>query len=853
MTHLGVEMQQHGVITEGDATAEFDAPEISPCFEPARKRRRPRPPCRFSLSIVALSLIPTVCIMTAVAAAAWFMIYDSALSSIEATGKQGQKIFLKAVRDSMLSYTAGIQRALSVQRPRWENTTCDGLSAIPGHSAFDAYDDVRMGLYSETYYLTKNSSTVALAFPCGSYLAYEHTPKGNRWTLVDNSTHYWMRQIYSNSWQADWASGPNTTTKPADLVASGQPLNMSQQVWYANAVHNGNQSWAAIANSLSAGGLAIIAVLPVYYPSGALKLVAMASITLQHLDTVFTASKLTPNTFAFAAELDGNLVASTPEGLSTAVPTTATATGAVGVRVAAQHAGDARISSAAQWLIAQFGSLSAVPTDDTDYAVQLAGKGYYLFTGHVQDGFGLHWVIVIGVPRSDLLQGLDDTSVSAMWILGANLLATLGVLGLVTFAMRRNLQRFAERIQRMGTMDLEGAMQVRGFVFLSEARLILRSLQQTIDNLQQFRTFLPPTMLDKVRQAEQGDQERPPEGPRLARSFLGMRMLAHASQDDPSRSMYTSHLNAVNAANTAIPAVTVAQVASPPPAHPHSVVRCTLDRRMESLWVTLVSLELPLLHSAVREFLAASDFMLWYETCLSTALNIAQREHGEFHRLTGDQLLFSWGAVRRVAAQGSKACRAAWELRAALRALDAGDAPPVKYGARLSVVTGAALCGVMGTATTRDLYLVGPLIKQAARLTALNHSYDTHILVDSGIAQDCETLFRMQVCGFVYGASPTTAQLPQPVFELLNPVLEGEESMMGRQEQEWLYKLAPQEDGRSLYNSAMDALRRGEVQQVQELLEAFLALSPEDRHAHRVLQRIASRPPDATGLAGLID
>eukprot|EP00668_Euglena_longa_P023225 GGOE01028977.1.p1 GENE.GGOE01028977.1~~GGOE01028977.1.p1 ORF type:complete len:868 (-),score=217.46 GGOE01028977.1:876-3437(-) len=832
-----------------------------PCIEPPQLQHRQRCCGRWhccSLSIVPLVLSPTVCVMVVVALVAWFMIYSTASNAVEVVGHQGQLVFIKAMRDNILSLTDTVQHVHSINRPRWENTTCNGTPVNHTGSAFDAYDDVRLTLWSQVHAMREGTSTVAVAFPCGSFLGFQRIEIGNRWVLVDESTDFWMRWIQSNVWQEGWANGNDSWSKPGDLLAAGLPLNMSNRVWYTNALMNPNQSWSVIYFSLPLNELSIAAIMPVFHPSGELKLVAEAEISLQQLDSFFALLKTTANTFAFVAEMDGNLVASVPVGLSTALHSQQSATGIVETRVVAQHASDARVAGAAAWLVARYGSLAAIPVNDSSFSIRLVGEDHFLFTGHVTDSYGLHWLIVIGLPRSDLMHRLDNATLWAILMISGSLLASMLVLSATTFTIRRNLQTFAQQIKLMGNMDLEGAKRLEGVILLSEAQLILLNLRETIGNLQQFRTFLPPTMLDKVRLAEtpEDPEGQPPQLGRLSSSGV-LRAARSPLQDEPSQlirpTLLTSCISPDNSLQTAIvlrdtASSSTTYISRPP--HFHSIVHTMLERRMEFLSITLMCLELAHLHGVLPTSCCPSDFLLWYEACLSTALNLLQKWHGDFYRLVGDQLLFSWGAVRQSAGQCNKACHAAWHLSQALREIDAQATHQVQYVPRVSVVTGTALCGVMGTITSRDTYLIGPLVKHGARLASLNGPYDTHILVDAGVAEQCETLFRLQVCGLVHG---TSGGAPRPVYELLGPTANEEGGPLAQGGEEWMYRLAAPEEGRSGYRLAMDALRRGLVPQARQNLETFLTFKPDDRHARRILERINARSADNNTLESLVD
>eukprot|EP00667_Euglena_gracilis_P002723 EG_transcript_2729 len=741
---------------------------------------------RVSLPILVLVLSPTAVVLVTVALVAWFMIYSTAFQAIEAVGHQGQQIFVEAMRESILEYTGIVHRFHTSNVPRWNNTACEGTPPAGNVSAFAPYADVRLTLWSQVHNVPEGASSMGVAFAYGSYLGYQRSSQGLRWSIIDDSTAFWMRKVVSETWQDCWDKGPETMQLPG-----GAPINITKRIWFTDAVRTGKQAWSAIYLSFR-GEFALPAVLPVYHPDGRLKLVAEADFSIQRLDAFLTHLKLTSNTFAFVAELDGNLVASTPEGLSTAMPQQQSASG-VALRVAAQQAGDARLAGAAQWLVRRFGSFLAVPVNDSGFVVWLHGQSHYLFTGHVQDRYGLHWVIVIGLPQSDLLGGLDAGTATAISVIAATLLASGLLIGTVALSVRRHLRLFAQHIKRVGAMDLEGAKMLEGAVFLSETCLILMALKETIYNLRQFRAFLPCTMLDKVRQAEREEAEEaspasPPQSPSRAHP-------SHPSHAGLPRPPYPLGCS-----------LTPDSAAQHPP---QSLVRCMLERRMDRVAVTLVSLQLPHLHSAQPAAWPTVDFMEWYEACLGTALGLVQLFQGDFYRLMGEQLVFSWGAVRRGESQCASACRAAWQLQRTLQDWDTRNTRPVKYSPRMSIVTGPALCGVMGTATTRDLYLVGPLIQRASLLAAPNCAGHAPILVDGEVAKQCATTFQTQkvmknsqqphrrpscqVCKEVFDA-----ELPgQHVYELLGPIVDEGAATLATDEDAWMYRTSAPEGGQN--------------------------------------------------------
>eukprot|EP00669_Euglena_mutabilis_P009714 TRINITY_DN4559_c0_g1_i1.p1 TRINITY_DN4559_c0_g1~~TRINITY_DN4559_c0_g1_i1.p1 ORF type:complete len:374 (-),score=129.81 TRINITY_DN4559_c0_g1_i1:1237-2358(-) len=368
--------------------------------------------------------------------------------------------------------------------------------------------------------------------------------------------------------------------------------------------------------------------------------------------------------------------------------------------------------------------------------------------------------------------------------------------------------------------------------FLSETTIILKSIKTTIDNLLQMRTFLPQPMLEKVQQDESG--ARPPL--RRSRSRSEGPPVSELGKPEGTSPRHFDPENPTDAVLTM-----------------QRVVAATFDRHLANKPVTVLFVrftELQSLQGVEGDGLPPADFLQWYEAGVGAATTVCQQLGGDFLRLLGDTLLFTWGAVRPTGAPCVKACHAALGVHTALRALDQGPGNLPKYDALFAIVTGTALCGVMGTVHRRDFYVIGSLIHRGQRLGALNDGYGTRIVIDACVAQQCKALFHMQVCGLVEVRRPRGPPAePQFVWELLGAVPErrGDDS-------EWMYQLAVQEDGNEgLYQRAMDALLKGQLAKGSRDLQAVLLQCPDHPHAARMLGRVTALDPIRQSTEALVD
>eukprot|EP00668_Euglena_longa_P019768 GGOE01024565.1.p1 GENE.GGOE01024565.1~~GGOE01024565.1.p1 ORF type:complete len:825 (+),score=202.77 GGOE01024565.1:93-2477(+) len=775
-----------------------------------------------SVSLMVVMLVPTVALMVAMALAAWVVVYGTAYRALEILANEGQACFVQATRRSLLSYTNSIQNVHTVNRLRWVNTTCNGTGPNP----FDSCDDVRLALFSQAEVpssLGQEGVTLTAAFPSGSALLYQSFPTNSRWDIYNGTA---LTVYHSDTWNASWRAGLAVQHPKSSNPST---FNVTTRDWFAAAVRAGRQAWMGVAYSSACSSLSLPAVMPVFHPDGALKLVAHVQPCLHNLDTQINGVRITPNIFAFVAQMDGTLLATVPEGLSLKSMQHGSMNESM---LASVFTTKKPLSTTATWLQGRFGSFVRIPQEDSWYKATIDGEVHYIFTGHVADEFGLHWIVVIGIPARDLMGGIDNSTTNAIVTLVVMVGVTVAIIATATLAVRRSLQSFAKRISKLGSMNLEAAQVVHMRVYLSELTPIMESIQRTAESLLQFRTFLPQPMLDQIN-----------AGAKSAEDSKG-----ELTTPVPPSCMEDSRLDVPTDSAPSSMAVTIP---TPTRTRNRQTVAQTLERRMEYTMVTMLFLQLPNLHRLSDEGIAPTELMQWYDRCLSSALTIVQRCKGEFHKLLGDLLVFTWGAVRQVAGQEPRCCHAAVQLSSALRELDGQPTSRVKCNSHISIVSGMALCGVMGTATTRDLYIIGGLVGRGCKLAAMNSVCETSILVDQEVAKQCESMFQLVGCGFVAQQRPDRGG-PEMVFEVVHPT---DQDTPGDRETEWMYKLVPTDIDvvAVAYQEALDFLRRGNATAALEKLQMVRRIDPSHKHARRMLSLVEQRDVAGQGLAALVD
>jgi adenylate cyclase len=225
--------------------------------------------------------------------------------------------------------------------------------------------------------------------------------------------------------------------------------------------------------------------------------------------------------------------------------------------------------------------------------------------------------------------------------------------------------------------------------------------------------------------------------------------------------------------------------------------------------------------SAVSERLGPAQTVAWLGGVMGEFSSVVIDHGGVLVDYTGDELLAMWGAPNEQPDHAELACRAALEIRARLPELDrewksvVGVATEVGIG----ISSGEALVGNIGTHRKFKYGPLGTVVNLASRVQGATKPFRTSMLLTGATAEKVPGLFPTRRLARVRARN-----IAAPV-DLLEP--------------------GPPDDGAQweglarLYEEALAAFERAELDRAEALLSDFLGKSPGDGAAELLSRRLA--------------
>eukprot|EP01062_Namystynia_karyoxenos_P043312 TRINITY_DN3173_c0_g2_i1.p1 TRINITY_DN3173_c0_g2~~TRINITY_DN3173_c0_g2_i1.p1 ORF type:complete len:1363 (+),score=345.83 TRINITY_DN3173_c0_g2_i1:83-4171(+) len=128
------------------------------------------------------------------------------------------------------------------------------------------------------------------------------------------------------------------------------------------------------------------------------------------------------------------------------------------------------------------------------YVREVAGNTYFLGVGKVSDDYGLDWVLVVALPRSDMLRELNSRLLETVVICIALIIGSLLVDATVVYLVTQPLKSLSVAMVNAAALDFEQAASVRRS-WLRELRNMQVSFHMLTELLQTYRGFLPHGLL----------------------------------------------------------------------------------------------------------------------------------------------------------------------------------------------------------------------------------------------------------------------------------------------------------------------------------------------------------------------
>jgi PAS domain S-box-containing protein len=276
-------------------------------------------------------------------------------------------------------------------------------------------------------------------------------------------------------------------------LVNQQNYDVRQRPFYQKAVEAKQPIWTPVYAYVPASrGLGIAASYPLYNQANQLQGVLSTDLTLATINDFLRKLEIGTHGEVFIMERSGLLVASS----SSEPPFTMDAAGVPTQRLAIESQ-EPLIRLTAQHLLTQFEDFSQIKT--TQYLhFDLEGEQQFLLVNPYQDEFGLDWLVVTVVPRSDFMTEIN-ASTRTMVLLSFGALA--GAIALGWWLSQRIVQPIQQLGQASSTLATGKPHQaMRQDSQIAELQILNHAFDQMAEQLQQ--------SFDRVQSALQESEEK---------------------------------------------------------------------------------------------------------------------------------------------------------------------------------------------------------------------------------------------------------------------------------------------------------------------------------------------------------
>jgi diguanylate cyclase (GGDEF)-like protein len=213
-------------------------------------------------------------------------------------------------------------------------------------------------------------------------------------------------------------------TKILEIYNDYQPL---QETAYLETVKAGKKIWIKPYNwdgETSAGYISISVSAPIYNRQHKLIGVIGVDLLLDSIDRFLQELQISPRAKIFIIERDGLLIGSSNNQKPFTI------VNGVAKRLSAINSSDLQIQATAKYLQGKFGSFSAIKNEQK-LNFQLQGKPQFLQVTPWKDRYGLDWLVVTTIPKSDFMAEIKANTQTSIILCVLALLIAIS-LGLIT-------------------------------------------------------------------------------------------------------------------------------------------------------------------------------------------------------------------------------------------------------------------------------------------------------------------------------------------------------------------------------------------------------------------------------------
>jgi PAS domain S-box-containing protein len=274
-------------------------------------------------------------------------------------------------------------------------------------------------------------------FPHIGYINYASEQKDFVGAERQNDGSLVLLQSFPNNPARFWNYQLDASGRKLGVFETYDPLSIKEEGWYAQAAKAGKPIWTSIYQwQHRPDKLSISASIPIYDTSQVLKGVLGVDLILSQIGDFLHNLKMTPHAKAIVLERNGLLIAN-----SAKEPPYLSLNGKI-TRKPATSSIDPLMSAAAQYLQQRFVSLESIQSPQ-QLKFQFDQQTQYIQLFPWKDNAGLDWLVMIVIPESDLMGGIQT---SALYIALVSLAALAVAVALGLFTSHKIVQA----VRRLG-------------------------------------------------------------------------------------------------------------------------------------------------------------------------------------------------------------------------------------------------------------------------------------------------------------------------------------------------------------------------------------------------------------------
>ena len=432
----------------------------------------------------------------------------------------------------------------------------------------------------------------------------------------------------------------------------------------------------------------------------------------------------------------------------------------------------------------RFGSVE-LATQGGNTLMMVSGEVLLSVPVHIRGG--MHLLLVVSIPMTDVMGKANDASVMSLVLAIVISVACTGAMFVVVLLLLHPLKNLQSNMMEVANMQLEGHVQGKTLSRISEIGVMELAFLRMARNLMEYRQYLPQSLLCQHNSEEEGGSE----------AFTKV-----SSDDNKTESGSASGSSALSSKSSAIP-----------------VNNAVFDAHLCHRQVSIVLFNMKDFHGSASSMPKQS--LLKMHTKFVEPMLQVRMYRGIVNFFSGDHVMLSFNTVLRSRDHCHKALAFSYDVITVLNKPAVGK-PAMTANA--AVVSGGAVQGNIGCTGMKNYCVIGPTLVSALVLERWGAAQGYSVLCDAAIAS-----FESNVIDYeqrLLCRAYLTKRRSTYVF-----VVEG---MKSANEGEWMYNMEVQSKYQA-YNEALTVLHHADYSKAATALEKAKQVKHDDKNFSELL------------------